>query len=352
MVKTIKFWILLLSLSSTVHATGLRGEIQRYTLLHDRAMIDRNLRSRPYQDFIVADFIISSGLKDLVGDISDGTEDSQSTVQKQLNMFELLSKYVNTEQFVDLDIVAGLPLPKVKIKKWRFYNSAFYHLNMGVMATISNQTSVTDPTAQTYVKKDTKIGINSTLKRKKNEDWYFSLYQLSRSDLSASLNSSSLATDGELFDFDKLNDEHQMFALDLAYKKNYEKYFLLAEFRELKLKTSKKVDTLYGTKPLFHLKAKRILETEQFHLKPFVGFHYRRWYNLMRGLYAGIDFKYKKLESLRFIFKASNQFFLINPMVEFKYFVFSYAYKSPFRNPQDDIWVPGMHNIILKVPFP
>lgn len=350
MLKTFSIILVLLLTISDGHG-AVRGEIQRYTLLHDKAVIDRDLRARPYHQFLNIDFIISSGLKDLVGDISDGTNDSESTAQKQLNMFQLLSKYVNTEQFVDLDASFGIPLFKIKINNYKFYTSAFYHVNFGVMSTISNQESVTNPKAQTYVKKDTKIGLNLSFKRKENEAWRIALYQLARSDVYSSITSSSLATDGELFSFDNLDEEHKTYSVDLAVEKDLSKFSFLAEMRELKAISSSGDETLYGNRPLLHFRTFKNFESDQYNLIVFIGAHYRRWYSLMRGIYAGFDFQYKKMENLRFIFKMSNQFFLLNPMIEFKYFIFTYAYKSPHRNPQDDIWVPGMHNIAISIPF-
>ncbi len=344
--------LLLTFFSLSANAASIRGEIQRYTLLHDRAIVDRSLKSRPYDQFLNVDFIISSGLKELVGDISDGTNDTQSTVQKQLNMFEILSKYVNTEQYVDLDFSFGVPLVKIKIKKFRLYTSAFYHVNLGVMATVSNQESVTNPTAQTYVKKETKTGLNFSFKRIENEYWRVALYQLKRSDLYSVVTSTSLASDGELFDFDKLNDEHQVYSFDLAVEKNYEKYSFLGEVREVKALSSSGQETLFGNRAFLHSKVSRQYRPGDYLINGFIGLHYRKWYSLMRGLYVGFDFKYLKVENLRFLFKMSNQFFVLNPLVEFKYFKFSYSYKSPHRNPQDDIWVPGMHNIALAIPFP
>ena len=341
--------ILFLAINNSFGA--IRGEIQRYTILHDKAVIDRDLKARPYHQFLNSDFIISSGLKDLVGDISDGTNDSESTVQKQANMFQLLSKYVNTEQFVDLDISFGIPLFKIKINKYKFYTSAFYHVNFGVMATISNQESVTNPKAQTYVKKDTKSGLNISFKRKDNEAWRIALYQLARSDIYSSITSSALATDGELFSFDNLDEEHKTYSLDIALEKDLSRFSFLAEIRELKALSSSGDETLYGNRPLIHLRTFKKFESDHYHLIGFFGAHYRRWYSLMRGIYAGFDFKYKNMENLRFLFKMSNQFFLLNPMIEFKYFTFTYAYKSPHRNPQDEIWVPGMHNIAIAIPF-
>ena len=349
---TIAKWILPFFLLFSAKAAGLRGEIQRFTLMHDRLTIDRGLREDHYAHFLSIDLLVSSGLKNLLGDVSNGTEGVTNPVQKQLNMFELLSKYVNSEKLVDAQVYAGMPLPDIKIKKHKFLNSLFYELNLGVMFTISNKLSATNPSAQTYVRKQTKVGLMTTYQRVKKEIWELALYQLTRSDLSASVTSSQLATDGEFFNFDDLQKNHEMYAADIRLHRLWKSSQSLFEIQELQLLSRSSHKSLYGTSPLLHYRHTWKKPGEIMHIHPFAGVHYRKWYSIDEGIYGGVHLKFKKESVFSFTGKISPQFFTLMPQFKSRFFHFTYSFKNPHRNPQDDIWVNAMHNISLSIPFP
>jgi hypothetical protein len=346
---TIFIFSLLLSSLSTF--AGVRGEIQRFTLLHDRLLIDRQLRKTPYTSFLNIDLAISSGIKDLIADIKTGSEDSLNSVQKQLNMFQVLSKNVNTEKFIDADVLLSLPMPDIKIKKFHFYSNIFYTLNFGVMATISNKDDATNPQAQVYVRKEIKQGLNTLIHKNKKSSISLALYQLIRSDSSTVATASSLATDGKLFNFDDLKKEHKMLDLDLRWIRAGKYNQGLFEIKELQLWTMSDHKSLYGSRPMIHYQYQWNQKNNFLLWRPFLGMHYRKWYPLSRGLYGGIHIKPTKDVPFAFTGKISNQFLTIIPRFETGLFKFSYSFKAPFRNPQDDIWVAGIHNIDLNFTF-
>ncbi|GAB4019572.1 MAG: hypothetical protein Fur0010_21650 [Bdellovibrio sp.] len=139
--------------------------MRRFSLLHDRLTIERSLIRDSYSQFFNLDIQASSGILDLIGDAKNGSSNTaQTQTQKELNMYQLLSKHVNTEKFVDVNVIAGIPLPDIKYKGNQFLNSLFYELNIGISLSVNNQDSATNPVAQSYVRKETKTGLYSIWK--------------------------------------------------------------------------------------------------------------------------------------------------------------------------------------------
>lgn len=323
-------------------------------LLHDRIMIDRGLRERPYSTFFDLDLVISSGIRTLINDLSNTSESTnQTAVQKQLETLSLLSKNVNTEKYIDLLANAGIPLPDISIKGHKFYNSLFYQFNAGIMLSINNRASATNPVAQTYVRKEIKKGLASIYKPKKDLFYEFALYQLTRADTYASINSAQLSQDGEFFNLDDLTQDQNVYAVDLIYNKHSKRGAFEAGIRELKVMKDSDVESIYGMKPLLHTQYTWFDERGNILIHPFVGVHFRNRYHLQRGIYGGAHFNFAKKEvPFSLTLKASNQFVTFMPQFKASWFHFSYTFKNPYRNPQDEVWVSSLHNIQIHFPFP
>jgi hypothetical protein len=360
MLKTrliLTFFLLGLSLRS--FSQSARGEIQRFTLLHDRLTIDRQLRERPYSEFLSIDLVLSSGIRTLVNDLSNTSESTASTpIQKQLETLSLLSKNVNTEKTIDALLSAGVPLPDIKIKGHRFYNSLFYQFHAGIQLSINNRANATNPLAQTYVRKQIKKGL-ATIYRPKaqsnHHDQFYeiALYQLTRADTAVSLSSTQLASNGEFFNLDNLNRDHTFYAADLIYHRRSRTGAFELGAREVQVKSDSEEKSLYGTSPLLHTQFTWNDEGKNILMRPFVGVHYRKWYPLHRGIYGGAHFNLAKKEiPFSLTFKVSNQFLTFMPQFKTSWFHFSYTFKNPYRNPQDEVWVSSLHNIQIHIPFP
>ena len=343
--------LIFISLCMQIHAT--RPEINRFTELHDRMMIDRSLRLQPHSQFFNLDLGISSGLRSLINDVSNASDSTSTAVQKQLETFKLLTKNVNTERFIDLYAGFGVPLPDIKIKKHRLYSSVFYEANAGIMLTIANQDDPTNPLAQTYVRKEFKAGLTMLYRPKKEKAFELSLYQLTRADTAANLTSANLAQDGEFFNLDSLNNDHIVYTLDFQYAYQTKTGQLKAGAREFKLMSSSGNESLYGTKPLFFFQYQWRPSGSLIRSAPFAGVHFRNRYTLADGIYIGTQLSVdKKSIPIDLTLKASNQFITIMPVLKLKWFHFSYSFKNPYRNPQDDVWVSSLHNIQITFPFP
>lgn len=348
------FVVLGLSRPLNLFAASTRGEIQRFTLLHDRLTIDRSLRERSHTSFLNIDLAISSGVFTLINDLSNSSDNtSSSAVQKQLEVFNLLSKNINTERFIDANIELGMPLPDIKVKSHRFYNSLFYEFNAGILLTIASGSSATNPLAQTYVRKQTKLGFSTIYKPKEDITYQASLYQLSRADTAANLDTATLAGSGEFFNLDDLKKDHSFYALDFSYQKKSARGKILFSAEELQLHSTTDQKSLYGTSPLLRAEYTWFLDGGRLLYQPFVGSHYRKWYPFHRGVYGGVHLLVKD-ENIPFsaTIKASNQFITLMPQFKADWFHFSYTFKNPYRNPQDDIWVASLHNIQITIPFP
>lgn len=348
MKKTISFLLFILTISSTF--ANLRSEVDRYIILSDRVITDRSLKvNAQHQEFLGVDLVASSGIRTIISDVKSGTE-TTNTVQRQINMLSLLSKYVNSERFIDFDFQAGFPLFDIKYKKNKFFPSFFFQMNVGLMFTVSNKVDPLNPNGQLYFKQDKKMGIHTIHKRNK-EFYQLSVYQLTRSDLLSVVTSSSLATSGELFNLDDLNKEQKSVAIDLEYKKENKRDFYEVVLKEVKLLSQSDHETLFGHTPFLMSKYGRFYEWNGLALTPFVGIHYRKNYPIHQGIFLGGKIK-SLSRPLELTAKMSHQFLTLIPQVKFKYFRFNYTFKNPYRNPQEDVWVSSMHSLNLAFPFP
>lgn len=330
-----------------------RGELSRFTLLHDRILVDRELREINHNHFLQIDLMASSGLLDLFNDISNISDSNESSLQKRLDTLAILGRNVNTEKTIDLLVSAGIPLPTLSIAGKEFYSSLLYDFHAGVMISVNNEADPVNPVAQTYVRKQMKRGFSTLFKAKKDQTYQVSLYQMLRSDTEARINATTLSTDGEFFNLDELNQDETTLNMDFLYHKHSSHGSWDLGIRELKLYRFNDIRSLYGQSPLFHGRYTWFHRTHYFKIDPFVGFQHRKRYKIPRSLYGGFHLALLN-DSLpfTFTFKASNQFLTFMPQMRLKWFHFSYSFKNPFRNPQDDVWVSSLHNIQLHFPFP
>lgn len=330
-----------------------RGEIQRFTLLHDRIMVDRSLRYDPHSHFLNIDLVLSSGIRTLINDLSNTSESSDSAIQKQLDTLQLLGKNVNTEKYVDILVGAGIPLPDLKFGKHKFYSSLFYQFNAGVSLSFNNRASATNPVAQVYARKEIKKGLTTFYQPHRDWLYKFSLYQLTRADTSASKDAATLSQSGEFFNLDDLTRDQTGYAIDLAYLKRSRNGELLLSAEEVQILSTSDIESLYGAAPLLKTQYTWLRKTPTFKYEPFLGLHFRKWYPIQRGVYGGVHLRSIRDEiPFLFTFKASNQFLTLMPQFKVDWFHFVYSFKTPFRNPQDEVWVSSLHNIQIQFPFP
>ena len=350
MSNLLKTLVVLTLTLSNLWAYG-RPEMQRFSLLHDRLTVERSLIRDAYSQFLNIDIQASSGIIDIIGDAKNGTKATTQT-EKDLNMYQLLTKNVNTEKFIDANIIAGIPLPDVHYHQHHFLNSAFYQINLGFSLSINNQVLATNPVAQTYVRKETKMGLYSIYSHGSSTEQQIALYQMIRSDLSSELSYTALSADGKFFDFNSLTQEQKHIAVDWKWIKRDKNHRTELSVSELALLKQSDVKTKFGTGPLFHAAHFVTYDQNKYSLIPFAGFHYREHYRITNGLYLGVTYKGNDRLPVKATFKMDNQFMALMPTLDMKYFRFSYSFKNPYRNPQDDFWVAAMHQIDIGIPFP
>lgn len=353
MLKIITPFFLALLLLTPTWAQSPRGEIQRFTLLHDRIMVDRALRYDSSSYIFNVDLVISSGVRTLINDLSNTSDSSSSQAQKQLQTLELMSKNVNTEKYIDALVGVGIPLPDITWKGSKFYNSLFYQFGAGISLSFNNIRSVTNPEASIYVRKEIKKGITTFYRPQKDWLYKFSFYQLTRADIFSSLTATQLSQDGEFFNLDDLNRDHNFYAADISYIKRSSNGELLASIEEFQVMSDSDEKSLYGTSPLLRTQYTWFQKSGTVAINPFIGAHYRKWYPLHRGFYGGANFKFVRDEiPFSLTMKASNQFLTFMPQFKVSWFHFSYTFKTPYRNPQDEVWVSTLHNLQIQIPFP
>lgn len=320
----------------------------------DRVKIDRSIKRSPNTSFLDIDLFISSGLKSLIGDVKDGNRSDLSSTQKQTNMLNLLNKNINTEKILDLELGLGIPAPNFRLYGIDFDLSLFGNVNVGAMVSFLSGSSALNPQAEAYLKKDIKVGASIKLKAEKYFDGEVlaNIYRLSRSDVSSSLDYTTLSSKGQIIETSDLNKEEISYQMDLGYLMNYQNGHVLYEIQELKLResVSQKVP-LYGNRPFYHIHGELDLN-EEHTFKTFLGFHSRFNYSLFNGLYAGI--KTRPIDSAPFYIngKISAQFLTLFPQFKTRYFEFNYVIKLPMENPQNDLWVSTIHAFELNFPFP
>ncbi|EQC49188.1 hypothetical protein M899_0686 [Bacteriovorax sp. BSW11_IV] len=340
---------------ATDAASTTRNSIGRYILLRDRSLTDNLFFNGPHQDYFKMRTNISSGLKDLIGDIKSGTDSSTSSSQKTTNVLSILNKNINTEKFIDIGLELNIPLPSFKYSRFTFLPSLFASGTLGGLVTVANKVDGTNPNADIYLNKEIRYGVASTLlwKNRFNESLQVALYKKSVSDLFISKDATSIATGGSLVETSELKDEDNSYSVDFSYKRENEKYALIIDLWDLKLmKASGSKESRIGNTPFLHTRYDfKNDSTGAFKFTPFLGAHYRKRHTIAESLYLGTNIAYQGHIPVSTIFKMDNQFLTFLPRIEFRHFHFSYGLRTPYRNPQDDIWVPTIHSIHIGIPF-
>ncbi|MCO4795008.1 MAG: hypothetical protein KC493_14930 [Bacteriovoracaceae bacterium] len=347
------FFLYYLLSSISVYASG-RPEVDRFTLLHDRHTIDRYIRSDTENYIFYLDAAISSGVKTIIGDIKDSAQTEQNPAQRQIKTLQVLTRNLNTEKYLDIDLRVGVPLPIFKIKQFEFKLSPFYNINLGTSFSFNNQNTNSTAQAQTYVRKEIKMGVKSKIKKRKDETIIINFYQLTRADINSSLDQSEIVTQGELVEFSSIDQNNISYATDLGYERDFSHYLYRFEVNELKLmETSASMrKTTYTELPMFHFHYRfKNKEFGLFTLDPLYGVHFRDGHTLAQGLYVGV---LAHLTTLPFTLytKMSNQFLTFNPLFRTSYFQLNYGLKVPYRNPQNDLWTASIHSLNIAVPLP
>ena len=339
----------------------IRSEIGRYTLLHDRNIILRDLAREKHSSFLDFNLTFSAGLKKLISDVTDATRNDSSVAgpvndaQKQLKVYELMTKNLNTERFLDAELGLGLPLPGFNIQRIRVLPNPFFSFGAGSSFSFSNREDALQPKLQLYLRKEQKLGLRVLSLFPDKEKFTVNVYQLTRSDSLGQLGYSDVANKGKIFDLNDLTQNEVSTAADFIWEKEgtHDAYKMeLSELRLVKDSKKTKKNVLYGSSPLIHARYQRLDVEESTHFSPFAGFHYRRRYEIGDGFYAG--FKMIPVERIpfHFTFVLDKDFFALMPQIKTKWFEFIYAWRSPHQNPQNEIWVPAQHSLEFNFPFP
>lgn len=331
-----------------------RSEVDRFTILHDRYIVDRYIRSQAENYIFYLDAAISSGVKKIIGDIKDSAENETDSTQRQVKTLQVLTRNLNTEKYIDLDIKAGIPLPIFRIKNFDFKLSPFIDVNIGASFSFNNQNSNSTSRAQTYVRKEYKMGVKSKIKKRKDETLIVNFYQLTRADINVELDQSEIVTQGKLIDTGSIDQDNISYAGDFGYEREFDEYLYRIEILEVKFMdaSGSKRETYYTNLPMIHLHYRH--KNKNFGLitlDPFYGFHFRDGQSIAQGFYLGT---LAHLNGLPFSLysKISNQFFTFNPLFHARYFQFNYSIKLPYRNPQDDFWTASIHSLNIAIPLP
>lgn len=335
-----------------------RHEIDRFTLLADRAIIERTLRAGPDSSekmhFLSLELNVSSGVKQLVGDTKEATRSSLSSSEKSQEVLKLLNKNINSERFVEGHMAAAAPLPMIRHKSFRLLPSLFTTLNLASSFSFSAKEDPLNPKAQIYLKSEQKFGVYTRFFWDPQREYDFSVYQMSRSDLYALRNNQDIVDQRALLDFDEKMIEEKSVMIDFRYHQKHRFQSYVFEIQELKIQTSadSEGDTEYRSRPLFHFQYWRHWQSAGVHWSMATGLHYRQRYSMLDGFYLSFEGDFKDRIPLSARATVSNQFLSLAPQLNLKFLTLYYQVSSPYRNPQDELWVSTMHKLGLMIPFP
>lgn len=348
-----KYFILLVLSLNCFAIKNIRSEINRFRLLKDRSIIDRELLSPSHQSFFELDLNISSGLKDLIGDISTSTDQSSESDQiTETN--KILGKNVNTEKFLQAYVELGVPLPYIRLANYDILPSLFGNFSVGTSISINNQLNALAPEAKVYLQKEMNYGVSSLIRSRNNPEYIFktAFYMSERSDLDATKNATAVATDNDLISLDEIKKVQKDYVLDFGVTKQTKTEKFHFEVKDLRvLDAGSEVDNKIGNAPLFHFNYSKTYELNLVKLEAIYGVFHRQKYSVFDGLYAGFMMKFTKESPLRMHFKIDTDFLSYRFGTTFKHFKFFYGIKTPYSNPQEDMWVSAIHQIHLSVPF-
>ena len=341
-------------MATSANASNLRNNLKRYTLVRDKTIVDQLVRSPLYESYLDLDLTLSSGVKTLIGDVKNISSNSSTDVAKELAIAEILNKNINSERYVDINATFGVPLPTIKIKKYRLTPAIFYNLNLSTLFTISNAESVTDPTAAVYMKQESKLGLSTILTRKSDKQTQIklNLYMFKRADSSLIQTASSLVDNTKFFDFGALKEGESSIGADFIWKRTNQNRTYIAEVLEIKAIPLKTIsDIEYDHFPLFHAYHQWHRRSDQkFWFELFAGVHMRKRYSIFEGLYVGTWLKSKDLP-FRASLNLSKQFLTFMPEFKRSSFFFNYKLRMTYINPQGSIWVPTIHSFNLGFTF-
>ncbi len=351
----VKWFSLALTLLIVFNANaGVRDESDRFKLMYDRYGIDQDLNGlKRYSSYFSFDLGASSGILDIVNDISEAEDEGTTSFDKEANIYKVLTKHLNTEKMLFLDLNVGAPLPFIKIGKVSFLPNLFAGVNAGASFTIHNTNDPLTPEAQTYVKLDQKFGLNSKIHWDTSDSINLRLYYMIRQDMEVSVSTEDMAEDGEIASTDDLEKKLIGYYTDFSYDMVNGKSSYLFELKEVLLYKDPKSTTNgnFGQLPMGHFRYKNRIDTEKFRFSPFVGMHIRDGYEFTDGFYAGIDFDFIEDIPLGFTGKVNSGFLTFMPRANFNHFHIAYTLKTAFSNPQDEIWASTIHALSLSAPF-
>ena len=339
----------------------IRSEIGRYTLSHDRNTLLRDLAREKHSSFLDFNLTFSASLKKLISDVTDATRDDSSLsgpaneTQKQVQIYKLMTKNLNTERFLDAELGLGIPLPGFTLNRTRILLNPFFTYGAGSSFSFSNREDALQPKLQLYLRTEQKLGLRALNLFSNHQKLTLNVYQLKRADSLSMMSYSDVASKGKIFDIKDLKKQEVTTNADLIWEEEGNKDAYKVEVSEFQLtRDSKKSKTrvAYGNSPLLHLRYQRKNVEESTHFSPFVGMHYRRRYDLQDGIYTGFNMIPTERLPFHFTFVVDNAFFDVMPQLKTKWFELIYSWRSPHQNPQEDIWVPAMHSLELNFPFP
>lgn len=351
------------ALSETARASEppIRSEIGRYTLLHDRSILLRDLAREKHSSFLNFNLTFSAGLKKLISEVSDATRGDSTLsgaaneLQKQAEVYKLMTKNLNTERFLDAELGIGFPLPAFRLAQAKILPNPFFSFGAGTSLSFSNREDALQPKLQLYLRKEQKLGLRVLSLLPNHEKFTINLYQLKRADTLTQLTYSDIASKGKMFDLNDLKKDEVTTNTDLIWEQEGIKDAYKVELTEFRLQRNakkSKAKALYGASPLLHARYQRKDVEETTHFSPFVGMHYRRRYDVGDGVYAGFNMIPSDRLPFHFTFVLDNGFFAVMPELKTKWFELVYSWRSPHQNPQDEIWVPSQHSLELNFPFP
>lgn len=325
-----------------------RPELSRYNLLRDKVIIERRQKRDLHDNYFDFQLHASSGLKSFVGEIKDASDDTKSTADQITDLNELLLRNANQEKFIDANLFLAAPLPYFSIKMFQILPNLFYNVNYGASLSTNNQESPQAPTLNSFVKRDTKIGLNFKSKWRKKNLLHFSAYQLTRENKDQSLSTTGLATDGDALNFSGISEKATSINVDLDYSIITEQSKMNFLVQELKFFGDKAED--YGNNPLLNIQYTFFPKSSGFKVHPFAGIHFRNRYDIFEGLYLGAKI-FNPDWAVRFLWILDTEMVTLSPSFELHWIKFHYTLKLSYRNPHNNIWVSTIHALSLTFPM-
>jgi hypothetical protein len=349
-----KFILLGLILLPTIAHSAVRSELDRFTLLYDRALVDQHLQGERFNNYFAFNLGLSSQLKEFIGDVKDASVNETDSAQQIIKTTEVLTQNLNTENYLDLNLAFGIPLPALKISGFQIIPNLFGEVRLGASLSINNQESASNPQVQTYLKKQIRYGVHTKLQKRKDEIILVNVYQERQADtLLAMSQTDIIGNEGTIVGYDGLTKDHVTLGIDLRYQREFHHYRYAFGIDEIHVFTFSSDSTpSFGKMPLLHAFYQwKDIGEDRLAIAPFIGSHYRTRYSFVDGLYTGFDFSLRKRFPFKFRFKLNDQFISLTPYFQNVFFTLKYNMDIAYKNPQDDFWVASIHslNIIFNM---